>query len=246
MAETLRQATLEIGCAGTARARVSRATASLALALGILGGCATVDTVDPNDHGDSGSMMHVVVDSGTDASDFMDPFGPLGQPFDEAVVLHDARADRVDTTKLPQAASPCRAPMEVKVTRAVDGDTMWVVGVSEQYSGKIRFLSVDAPEISHEGSIPDCYAQEAWDFTKLLEGKHVWLSFDNECNDHFGRLLAYVTFGPGPQDLWQRQLLRRGLARVLLVGDNRSLAGELEADEASAENAGTGLWSACQ
>lgn len=238
MAEVRRQ-----GPRGDVRQRgLGRLLALLAVFGAALAGCADIATEerggDSNQRDDAGEPA-------PDASETVN-FGPAGQPFDQPIVLDDARADSVDPSRLPEGPSPCRAPMEVTVTRAIDGDTLWVAAKTETFSGKIRMLTVDAPEIAHQGSAAQCFGDDAWEFTKQLTGRRVWLSFDQTCEDHFGRLLAYVTFGPGDNDVWQRQLLRRGFARLLVVGDNRSRAAEYASDEAIAAGNNAGLWGACE
>lgn len=172
----------------------------------------------------------------------------VGQPFDEPIVLDDARVAAIDPASLPVANAPCREPIRARVTSVIDGDTFWVSGLSEQLSVKIRVIGVDSPELEHQGQALECYANEATTFTSLLEGHEVWLTFDAECVDSTAsmRTLAYVWTGIGPQDSWERQLLRRGYARAFPFGDNRSFANQFANDESSAQQAGAGLWSACR
>jgi micrococcal nuclease len=151
----------------------------------------------------------------------------------------------LDPRTLQSGATACRGPLLGRVSRIVDGDTMHVNGVSEIGEWDIRFIGVNAPEISHMGSTPDCFGNEATVFTNQLAGRLVWLTFDAGCNDPYDRTLAYVWVGGGTGDLWQRQLLRRGFARTLSIDPNTSFAGVFEGEQSTAEAAGTGLWSAC-
>jgi micrococcal nuclease len=185
-------------------------------------------------------------DAGTDSGPRRDAGDPgMGAPFEGEIVLDDARVTAADPELLPQAARPCRAPVLVRVGSVVDGDTMSVTGVSEALDTRVRMIGVDTPEIAHDGMPADCYSTEAQTFSRALSGHLVWLTFDEQCIDPYDRLLAYVHIGPGTQDLWERQLLRRGLARMLIVGRNDALASQFASDVAIAERDDIGLWSAC-
>ena len=172
----------------------------------------------------------------------------IGQPFDRPIALDDARVEAIDPGQLPVAKAPCRQPVRARVTSVVDGDTFWIAGLSEQLSVKVRVIGVDTPERAFNDSPAECYSAESTAFTQLLEGHQVWLTFDAECVDSTAskRTLAYVWTGVGPQDSWERQLLRRGFAKAFPFGDNRSFAAQFAADETAAQSAGAGLWSACR
>ncbi len=102
------------------------------------------------------------------------------------------------------------------------------------------------------GTPDECFGPEGKFFTELLRGRYVWLTYDAGCTDSFGRDLAYVwigrgdsTDGEGSSDMWNRQLLRRGLADTLSIPPDDSFAATFEADRAVAQSAGLGLWTAC-
>jgi micrococcal nuclease len=126
---------------------------------------------------------------------------------------------------------------EASVERVIDGDTIVVSGAV-----KIRYLLVNAPEITN--GYDDCYGANAAQFnTDLVLGKTVQLAYDTECQDMFGRTLAYVTVDG--QDV-NRLLIERGYACVLHIPpDGDARASEFEAVEAAARTAGRGLWGAC-
>ena len=95
------------------------------------------------------------------------------------------------------------------VKQVYDGDTL-ALSTGEQ----VRYVGVDAPEIDHQGGKSDFMAHEARALNaKLVQGKPVRLEFDQERNDHHGRLLAYVFLENG--DMVNDLLVKRGLARVL-------------------------------
>ena len=127
-------------------------------------------------------------------------------------------------------------PTSGHVARVVDGDTI------ELASGeKIRYLMVDTPESTTE---LECYGENAKQFnTDLVNDKDIELRYDVECEDRFGRLLAYVTVGGVEINTL---LVERGFGCVLHIppdGDDR--VDEFNALEDAAKAAMRGLWGAC-
>lgn len=78
-----------------------------------------------------------------------------------------------------------------QVLKVVDGDTVKI-----NYNGKatnVRLIGVDTPETVHPNKPVEAYGKEASNFTKnLLLGESVYLRFDAERTDKYGRLLAYL------------------------------------------------------
>ena len=128
-------------------------------------------------------------------------------------------------------------PREATVERVIDGDTIVLPG-----DVKIRYLLVDAPEITNGHD--DCYGANAARFNSdLVLGKTVQLAYDTACQDMFGRTLAYVTVDG--QDV-NRLLVERGYACVLHIPpDGDARADEFKAVELAARTARRGLWGAC-
>jgi micrococcal nuclease len=128
-------------------------------------------------------------------------------------------------------------PREAIVERVIDGDTIIVSG-----DVRVRYLLADAPEST--GDRDDCYGASAAQFNRdLVLGKTVRLAYDVECEDAYGRTLAYVTVGG--QDV-NKLLVERGYACVLHIPpDGDARAAELEAAETTARTARRGLWGAC-
>ena len=81
------------------------------------------------------------------------------------------------------------------VLSIVDGDTVKI-----GYQGKktsVRLIGVDTPETVHPSKPVEVYGTEASNFTRnLLLGESVYLRFDVEQTDRFGRLLAYLYRAP--------------------------------------------------
>jgi len=70
------------------------------------------------------------------------------------------------------------------VRNVYDGDTLTLTD-----ERRVRLLGIDTPEIK-EGQP---YAEEAKEYTKSrCDEKDVWLTFDGDREDHYGRLLAFV------------------------------------------------------
>ncbi|MBC8070443.1 MAG: thermonuclease family protein [Deltaproteobacteria bacterium] len=101
---------------------------------------------------------------------------------------------------------------------------------------------IDTPEIT--GAQDDCWGAEARAFNaQLVEGERISLEYDVECEDDYGRLLAYVRLGD--RDV-NALMVERGLACVLRIPPNgEDRADEFEALEASARAGMVGLWGAC-
>src|SRR5690606_5939938 len=108
-------------------------------------------------------------------------------------------------------------PSEAIVKRVIDGDTV------ELESGeRVRYLMIDTPESTTE---QECWGPEAKQANRdLVEGKAVTLRYDAECEDRYGRLLAYVELSG---QVINRVMVERGHACVLHIPPN----GEDEVDD---------------
>jgi micrococcal nuclease len=122
------------------------------------------------------------------------------------------------------------------VAQAIDGDTI------ELSSGeRIRYLLVDTPESTTD---VECYGPEAAQFNAdLVEGEEVSLSYDQECVDDYGRVLAYVSLGDREVN---SLLVERGFGCALYIPPNgQDRRDEFESLQAAARADGRGLWGAC-
>ena len=106
------------------------------------------------------------------------------------------------------------------------------------------YLLVDTPEIAHNASEDACcFSDEARLFNEsLVLGQAVTLEYDQQCQDMYGRTLAYVSLG---ERMVNRLLVERGYARVEIIAPNGKYADDFKALEASAKAANAGLWGAC-
>lgn len=170
-------------------------------------------------------------------------------PFDEAV-----------------GAAPCAPPRRARVACVLDGDTLDLEACGPG-GERVRLLGVSAPELGGGGGPPECWAEQATAaLERAVHGRTVLLTSDVDCEDAWGRTLAYVwldddlgglagdelaaelaSSGPGGRLLVDEWLAAAGHARVFgperfgeLIWQSR-----LEAAEARAEAGREGLWGAC-
>ncbi|MDR2741105.1 MAG: thermonuclease family protein [Treponema sp.] len=109
--------------------------------------------------------------------------------------------------------------IRAEVVDHVDGDTVRVriasngaaipaeLGVIET----IRLIGVDTPETVHPNRPVERFGKEASDFTRAqILNRQVYLAFDWDLRDHYGRLLAYIYLGNG--ECFNALLIREGYA----------------------------------
>ena len=112
----------------------------------------------------------------------------------------------------------------VFVERVVDGDTFVIKQNGEKV--KVRMIGIDTPE----SVAPEEYLEKsekenteagktASEFTKsLIENQTVYLEFDVQTEDKYGRLLAYVYLEDGR--MLQDILLSEGYAELMTIQPN--------------------------
>lgn len=122
------------------------------------------------------------------------------------------------------------------VTNIVDGDT-----IDLDSGERVRYLLVDTPELSSD----DCYAQEATELNaQLVLDREVTLAYDVECEDRFGRLLAYVYLG---ENEINTTLVERGYACLLHIPPNgEDRRDEFAGLESRAKSEERGMWGQCE
>lgn len=108
-------------------------------------------------------------------------------------------------------------PQRTIVERVVDGDTVELS--LDGKTTKLRLLGIDTPETVHPKKEVQFFGLEASAFTKkTLEGREVWVTFDADPIDHYGRRLGYVWLCPGSFStsctLFNAQILSAGYARM--------------------------------
>lgn len=128
-------------------------------------------------------------------------------------------------------------PITAVVARVIDGDTVELDG-----GERVRYLLIDSPESTTE---VECYGFEAAQYNRsLVEGQAVVLTYDEECTDRFGRLLAYVSMQG--RDV-NRLMIERGFACTLYIPSNGAdRIDDYESVEAVARAQAVGMWGACE
>jgi micrococcal nuclease len=130
-------------------------------------------------------------------------------------------------------------PVEGKVVRVVDGDTIHVK-LGERVE-KVRYIGVNTPEIHHPTRGEEPGGRQAAEVNRrLVGGRRVRLELDVRARDRYGRLLAYVWVG----DLMvNAELVRLGYAQVMTVPPNVKHQELFVKLQREARDAGRGLWS---
>ncbi|MBR2283917.1 MAG: thermonuclease family protein [Ruminococcus sp.] len=128
------------------------------------------------------------------------------------------------------------------VVRVVDGDTI-VVDIDGAET-KIRFIGVDTPEsVNPDKSLNTEQGKIASEFTAdMLTGKQIYLEYDTERTDKYGRTLAYV-FLSDKFTMVEAELLKSGMAEVMTIEPNSKYALYFEELEAEAKQNKVGFWS---
>lgn len=167
--------------------------------------------------------------------------GSTGPDLDETTQKALPGSEGTGTTASGEpAACPVAPPEDAQaatVARAVDGDTIELQEPVDGYD-RVRLISVDTPEMGGEDGPPDAGAEEAKAFTaEVLEGKEVALETDEEVEDPYGRLLAYVWLPAEDKaqdkqrEFFNRTLIAEGYAEPMTVEPNEAYAECLAAAE---------------
>jgi micrococcal nuclease len=127
-------------------------------------------------------------------------------------------------------------PSEAVVERVIDGDTVVL-----ESGERVRYLLIDTPE---DTSTKECWGAEATQANRdLVEGRLVRLHYDLECEDRYGRLLAYIERSG---QIINRVLVERGHACVLQIPPNgQEFVDEYRSLEEAARQLNRGLWAVC-
>lgn len=103
----------------------------------------------------------------------------------------------------------------------VDGDTAWfqVVENGVEVTHKVRFLLVDTPETVHPNKPVEPGGPEASAYVReVLEGQEVWLEYDLQRTDHYGRQLCHIWLADG--SLLNLRLLELGYGKLSIYPPN--------------------------
>jgi micrococcal nuclease len=153
-----------------------------------------------------------------------------------------------EATAVAGGQRPSADALAVEVTRVVDGDTVALFGLEigkrdgRSSSRLARLIGIDTPEVSSGG---ECYGREASEFTKRsLLGKRVFIDFDVERVDRYGRALVYIWEPEGA--FFNARLAAEGFAQQLTVPPNVRYAELFSTLVRDAREQSRGLWSGCE
>lgn len=134
----------------------------------------------------------------------------------------------------------------VTLDKVVDGDTLWVVNDGERE--KVRLIGIDTPESVHsDKSKNNEYGEMASEYVKtmLADTEYLYLSYDEEITDRYGRTLAYVWLTDDTSDIanmLNATILIDGYAINKEYKPNVKYAPEFEKLRSIAEESDIGLW----
>ena len=135
----------------------------------------------------------------------------------------------------------------VTVKRVVDGDTLII---DDGTDTRVRLIGVDTPETVKSRGRVEPWGKEASDFSKkALTGKAVFLEYDEEKEDRYGRTLAYIwtedpraSNKPKEEILFNYQLVASGYARERAYEPNTKYQALLHEGEIVAMDHVRGIW----
>ena len=135
-----------------------------------------------------------------------------------------------------------------KVSYVIDGDTFLIEKDGERV--KVRLIGVDTPEsvasdeyLAKTGkqNVPE--GKKASEFTtELLSGRSVYLEYDEQETDIYGRTLAYAYLNADKTEMVQELLLEAGMAKCMEVAPNTRYASYFKELEQTAKANNVGLW----
>lgn len=187
-------------------------------------------------------------------------------PFEKYVIeipereSYDISAEKIISTLLPQKNEQSSITVntelhEVSLVRAVDGDTLKVLYLEDLENSdsmaaewSVRLIGIDTPESVHpDGSKNTSYGDYASEYTKMLLANvdTVYLQFDVENQDQYGRLLCYVWLSPDTSDynnMLNYILIRDGYAMHKEYPPNISNAEIFTTATLIAREKKSGLW----
>lgn len=128
------------------------------------------------------------------------------------------------------------------VVHVHDGDSITVrYDMGER--ARVRLIGIDAPELTDtpraRASVAEAAASRAY-LAALLGNERVFLEYDVEKADSYGRTLAYVYTAGGV--MANEEMLRGGYARLMTVPPNLKYEARFRAAQEEARTAGCGLW----
>lgn len=130
------------------------------------------------------------------------------------------------------------------VVRVCDGDTIVVAMGGDIGDIRVRLIGIDTPESVNPNKELNCKNGEiASDYMKSLlpDGSKVYLEYDEQQYDEYGRILAYVYLDDG-ETMLEDLLLEAGMAETMDIPPNSKYADVFSALESGARDTDTGFW----
>jgi len=117
-----------------------------------------------------------------------------------------------------------------------DGDTIVLAD-----GKRVRYIGINTPEIDHDKQRAQPFGYTARTFNKqMVLNRKVFLEFDLERHDRYGRLLAYIFL---PEEMFlNEQMLQKGYAFFLFRKPNLKYNQRLMKAQQEAMKAQKGLW----
>jgi len=138
----------------------------------------------------------------------------------------------VPTAATPSSGSGPTQPAGLEtatVAKVIDGDTIELTD-----GRRVRYIGINTPERDQP------YYQEATEANRqLVANRQIYLEFDLDTFDQYGRTLAYIWVDGV---LANREIVARGYANVFTVPPNVRYEAEFRMVEREAREAGKGLW----
>ncbi len=132
-----------------------------------------------------------------------------------------------------------------EVVSVADGDTFKIKYQEGVFP--VRMIGIDTPESCHatDSSRNTAWGKKASKYTKnKLTGKTVYLSFDKEKYDRYGRLLAYVYVknSKGKKIMYNKTLVKKGYARAVCYEPNHKYKKVFNKLQKQAKKGKKGFW----
>lgn len=132
--------------------------------------------------------------------------------------------------------------VSVSIDKCVDGDTAWFL--VDGKSVKVRFLGIDAPEVSHDvQDVSDYYGEEASEYlcNKLIHAKDIQLLNDpnSDIYDKYDRMLAWVFVDDVNLNML---MVSKGYASVRYIYDSYLYVDDLCRAQDKAYHKKMGIW----
>lgn len=153
----------------------------------------------------------------------------------------DAEGNVTYSDKPTPAARPLKldsrpSRIAYQVIKVIDGDTVTLEG-----GMRVRLLGINAPEIDSRNRTGEPGGTQAKNWLRdKLQGRHVYLEYDQQQQDHYQRKLAHLHLASGEHI--NLSLVEKGLATVVIIPPNIRYADTMIRAQRQAEKQRLGIW----